>query len=69
MGAEPIEKYPALLTKAQLAQELQCSQRYIEKLQRARRIPVLRLTRGCVRYRRDAVFAALARLEVEAIVV
>jgi hypothetical protein len=54
---------PLLLTKAQLARELQCSQRHIERLQSAGRIPVIRLSAKCVRYRRENVLAALLRLE------
>lgn len=65
--AQTVEKAPALLTKQQIAAELQCSTRHIERLQRARRIPVVRLSARCVRYRRESVLAALARLEVEAV--
>jgi hypothetical protein len=66
--ASPNVTKPALLTKAQLAQELQCSPRYIERLQLARKIPVVRLSPRCVRYSRDRVMSALARCEQEAIV-
>ena len=59
---------PALLTKAQLAGELQCSPRHVERLQRERKIPVIRLSTRCVRYSRERVLSALARgCEQEAI--
>lgn len=55
-----------LLTRDQLAAELKCSPRHIQRLARARVIPVIVISRHCVRYRRDAVLAALIRREVEA---
>lgn len=69
-GAQPLSpspKPPALLTKEEIAKELQCSPRHIERLQRAKKIPVIRLSAKCVRYRRDGVLAALARLETAAV--
>jgi hypothetical protein len=56
-----------LLTKAQLANELQCSPRQIERLQRCRRIPVVKVTNRMVRYSRARVLAALSKVEVEAV--
>lgn len=66
-AAQPVAK-PALLTKVQLAGELQCSPRHVERLQRERKIPVIRLSARCVRYSRERVLLALARgCEQEAI--
>lgn len=56
-----------LLTKAQLANELKCSPRQIERLQRCRRIPVVKVTNRMVRYSRTRVLAALLKVEVEAV--
>jgi hypothetical protein len=66
-NSSPVAK-PALLTKAQLAGELQCSPRHVERLQKERKIPVVRLSSRCVRYSRERVLSALARCEQEAIV-
>jgi excisionase family DNA binding protein len=54
-----------LLTKGELAAELRCSVRQIERLQHARKIPFLKISGRMIRYRRDAVFAALAKIETE----
>ncbi len=56
-----------LLTKEELAAELRCSPRQIERLQLARRIPFVKLSGRMVRYRRDAVLNALAKMETEAV--
>ena len=54
-----------LLTKQELATELRCSLRQIERLQLARRIPFLKISGRMIRYRRSAVLIALTRLETE----
>jgi hypothetical protein len=60
---------PDLLTKVQLARDvLQCSPRHVERLQRNRTIPVVRLSSRCVRYSRQRVLAAISKREQEAIV-
>jgi len=60
------EKQPtALLTKEEIARELQCSPRHVERLQRARKIPVIRISARCVRYKLSGVLAALSKLETE----
>jgi hypothetical protein len=61
----PLPPFPSLLKKPEIARELRCSQRHVERLQRERRIPVIRLSERCVRYRLEAVLAALANPEVE----
>ena len=57
----------ALLTKAQLALKLQLSVRGVECLSASRKIPVLRISRRCVRYDWEKVRAALQKFEVEAV--
>ncbi len=61
------EKPTALLKKEAIARELQCSPRHIERLQRAKKIPVIRISAKCVRYRLAGVLAALSKLETEAV--
>jgi excisionase family DNA binding protein len=56
-----------LFTKQQLADYLQISVRQLEKLVDARKIPVTRLGRRCVRFNIQSVNQALGLLEVQAI--
>lgn len=56
-----------LLTKDELAKRLRLTRRGVECLLARRVIPVIRLSRRCVRFSWDAVQAALARLEVREI--
>lgn len=56
-----------LLTKNELAAVLNCSERHVERLVQLRRIPIVRLSSRCVRFRLNAVLNALAKLEVEAV--
>jgi hypothetical protein len=63
MNTTTVTEPPALLTKKQLAKLLQCSPRHIERLQRERKIPVVRLTPGFVRYSRERVLNALTKFE------
>lgn len=58
----PAPFLPLLLTRPQLAAHLQCSSRHVDNLPRRGLLPVVRLGR-CVRYRRDSVLRAIARLE------
>jgi hypothetical protein len=52
-----------IITKAELAAELRCSMRQIERLQKARRIPSLKLSGRMIRYNRRSVMIALSRFE------
>lgn len=52
-----------LLTRADLAAELQCSERHIQRLMARHTIPFIRISRKCVRFRREAVLNALIRRE------
>lgn len=54
-----------LITKSQLARELQCSERHLQRLMARRVIPFIRVSPKCVRFRREAVLAALVRREVD----
>ncbi len=56
-----------LLTKEELAAELRCSPRQIERLQQARKIPFVKISGRMIRYRRETVLNALARIETEAV--
>lgn len=56
-----------LLTTNELAAELKCSRRHIERLAASRAIPKIRVSSRCVRYRREAVLAALLSRETVAI--
>lgn len=56
---------PLLITKSQLARELQCSERHLQRLMARRVIPFIRVSPKCVRFRREAVLAALVRREVD----
>jgi hypothetical protein len=56
-----------IITKSELARELRCVPRTSVELQRARKIPVIRLSARCVRYSRTRVLAALEKFEQEAI--
>jgi hypothetical protein len=53
---------PALLTKKQLAEKMAMTPRGIDCLVRSRRIPVIRISRRCLRFDWNAVQAALAKL-------
>jgi excisionase family DNA binding protein len=55
-----------LLTKEELAVELRCSERQIERLQLARKIPFVKLSGRMIRYRRESVLRALVKMETEA---
>jgi excisionase family DNA binding protein len=54
-----------LLTKKELAGFLKCSERQIERLQLARKIPFVKLSGRMIRYRRDSVLRALVKMETE----
>lgn len=56
-----------LLTKKELAGFLKCSERQIERLQLARKIPFVRLAGRMIRYRRESVLRALVKMETEAV--
>ena len=56
-----------LLTKKELADVLRCSERQIERLQLARKIPFILLSKKMIRYRRDSVLRALLKMEPEAL--
>ena len=56
-----------LLTKDELAKRLKLTRRGVECLVARRLIPVIRISRRCVRFSWNAVQAALARLEVREI--
>lgn len=55
-----------LLTKKELAVELRCSERQIERLQLARKLPYLKFGGKMIRYRRESVLRALVKMETEA---
>ena len=56
-----------LLTKKELAVELRCSERQIERLQLARKLPYVKFGEKMIRYRRESVFRALVKMETEAV--
>ena len=56
-----------LLTKEELAGVLRCSERQIERLQLARKIPFVKLSGRMIRYRRESVLRALVKMETEAL--
>jgi excisionase family DNA binding protein len=56
-----------LLTKDDLAKRLRLTRRGVECLLARRLIPVIRISRRCVRFSWEAVKAALAKLEVKEI--
>jgi excisionase family DNA binding protein len=56
-----------LLTKEELAGVLKCSERQIERLQLARKIPFVKFSGRMIRYRRDSVLRALVKMETEAL--
>ena len=55
------------LTKPELAAQLQISVRQLEKLVDAKKIPVTRLGKRCVRFDPDSVQQALGLLEIKAV--
>lgn len=55
---------PHYLTKAELANQLGVSRRFIEKLVERKVLPVVRISPRCVRFHLPRVEAALARLEL-----
>ena len=59
-------QFLGLLTREELAAELKCSPRHIQRLTRARVIPMIVISRHCLRYRREAVLRALVSREQEA---
>ena len=56
-----------LLKKNELADRLQISIRQLEKLVDAKKIPVTRLGKRCVRFDPDSVQQALGLLEIKAV--
>lgn len=60
--AEALADLPLLVTRAQLAAILQCSQRHLANLSLRGLLPTVRLGR-VIRYRRASVLKALERLE------
>jgi excisionase family DNA binding protein len=57
-----------MLTKRDIAQQCQVSMRTIEGWIRDRKIPVIHLSKRCVRFRADRVMEALAKFERKAVV-
>jgi predicted site-specific integrase-resolvase len=57
-----------LLTKRDIAQLCQVSIRTIDTWITERKIPVIHLSKRCVRFREDAVVAALQKFERRAVV-
>ena len=60
-------KQTLYLTKTELAAQLQISIRQLEKLVDAKKIPVTRLGKRCVRFDPDSVKQALSLLEIKAV--
>jgi excisionase family DNA binding protein len=56
------EPLALILTKAQLAGLLRCSERHVDNLRRRGLMPYINLGRS-VRFRRDAVLSAIQKLE------
>jgi hypothetical protein len=56
---------PALLTRKDLAKKLRLSPRSIDNLQRRKALPVIRLSRRCIRFSWLAVMRALERFEIK----
>jgi excisionase family DNA binding protein len=56
------EQLALILTKAQLAGLLRCSERHVDNLRRRGLVPYINLGRS-VRFRRDAVLSAVRKLE------
>jgi excisionase family DNA binding protein len=56
------EPLAPILTKAQLAGLLRCSERHVDNLRRRGLVPYINLGRS-VRFRRDAVLSAVRKLE------
>lgn len=63
----PAGEASRLLTKKELAVELRCSERQIERLQLARKLPYLKFGGKMIRYRRESVLRALVKMETEAL--
>ncbi len=57
--------HPNLLTKDQLGKKLGLTRRGVECLVAKRKIPVIRVSKRCVRFRVSDVMRALSRFEVE----
>ena len=55
------------LTKSELAAQLQISVRQLEKLVEAKKLPITRLGKRCVRFDLQSVKQALGLLEVKAV--
>lgn len=64
---ENIKNVQRYLNKRQLAAQLQISIRQLEKLVDAKKIPVTRLGKRCVRFDPDSVKQALSLLEIKAV--
>lgn len=60
-------KLDQLETKEEIAKRLKLTRRGVECLLARRLIPVIRISRRCVRFSWEAVKAALAKLEVKEI--
>jgi excisionase family DNA binding protein len=58
-------EFHQLLTKEELAKRLKLTKRGVECLVARRVIPVIRISRRCVRFRYEDVMAALERLTVK----
>ena len=52
-----------LLTKQDVARQFQVSLRTIDAWIASRKIPVIHMSKRCVRFREDAVMAAVTKLE------
>jgi hypothetical protein len=57
-------EFQVLLTKDDLAKRLKLTRRGVECLVARRLIPVIRISKRCVRFSWEAVRAALAKLEI-----
>ena len=57
-----------LITKRDIAEQCQVSIRTIDGWINERKIPVIHLSKRCVRFREDAVLAAIQKFERKAVV-
>jgi hypothetical protein len=56
-----------LLTKDQIAEKLSLTRRGVECIVKAGKIPVIRISKNCVRFSWPRVEAALKKLEIRAV--